>query len=500
VIPPLAALFAWPLISAALLRGLRIPLGFIVVIVAGYLLLPERFAIDLPLLPPFNKDTVPVLSIVLLALFMIGRLRETPQLAGLLPRSWIVRLLLLMIVGGAFGTALSNPDPIVEFETTLPGLRRYDGFSMALLASMMALPLLIGRKFLYRQETQRLLLVALCIAACSYAVLALYEVRMSPQLNRWFYGFFPHSWIQHVRGDGFRPLVFLQHGLQLSLFLCIATLAAAGLFRLGERYRHGLLAMVWLGVTLVLSKSLGALMIAVVLLPVVLFLNIRLQLLAAAVIGMMVLTYPVLRGAQLVPIDRVMSFVSNISADRAASFSTRLENEERMLERALQRPVYGWGGFARSRVRDEKGIDITIADGYWIIILGVGGWVRYIGEFGLIALPALFLFLQRRRIGVEREAAVLALMLSATLIDAIPNNGINPITWLIVGALWGRLEAGRQDPATVGKDPAPERGPPVYARDFSTQTEPDRSARNAQGRYTPALKPLYQRPQQTDLR
>jgi hypothetical protein len=34
-------------------------------------------------------------------------------------------------------------------------------------------------------------------------------------------------------------------------------------------------------------------------------------------------------------------------------------------------------------------------------------------------------------------------MLAGNLIDMIPNSGMTPLTWLIVGALFGRLELGR---------------------------------------------------------
>lgn len=493
MIPPIAALIAWPVISAVLMARLRIPVAVLIVILAGYLLLPERFAIDLPMLPPIDKHTVPVLSILILGLIFLHRMQQTRSLPGLVPRSWLVRGLLAIIFLGNFGTVHTNPDPIIQLLDTQPALRPYDGFSMTLNALMMVLPLMIGRKYFHSQDTHRLLLVGICIAACIYALPALYEVRMSPQLNRMIYGFFPHEWRQHIRGDGFRPLVFLQHGLDLAIFLCIAILAAAGLVRSDGSYHLGVLAVLWLTFTLVLAKSLGALMIVVLLLPLVLFMPTRLQLMAAAVIGIVVLAYPILRGAQMVPIDRVMGFAESISAERAASFNTRLENEEELLARAMERPVFGWGGYGRPQVRNEKGINISIVDGYWIIILGIGGWVRYLGEFGLMTLPPLLLFLARRRYGIGPESGVLAIMLAATLIDAIPNSNISPITWLIVGALWGRLELGRKSEAAPA-DPqtAPAGRPrPVYARDFGHKRSRGRQAREGKN---PPANPVQARP------
>lgn len=53
----------------------------------------------------------------------------------------------------------------------------------------------------------------LVIAGLIYTVPMLYEIRMSPQLHTIFYGYFPHSFGQQARGGGFRPVVFMGHGL-----------------------------------------------------------------------------------------------------------------------------------------------------------------------------------------------------------------------------------------------------------------------------------------------
>ena len=46
----------------------------------------------------------------------------------------------------------------------------------------------------------------------------LVEVRLSPQINTWIYGFFQHDFIQMMRYGGFRPIVFLPHGLWVAFF------------------------------------------------------------------------------------------------------------------------------------------------------------------------------------------------------------------------------------------------------------------------------------------
>lgn len=479
--PPLLALYIWPAISAVILSKMRLPLAILVVMFAGYLFLPVRFAIDFPLIPPMDKHVVPVLTIMVATTLIASLRMSAPHQPGLLPKSLLAKGLIALLLFGAVGTAITNGDRIVTPLEVKAGLRLYDGVSMAIISALLILPVLIGRKYFARPETHRLILIVLCVAACGYALLALYEVRMSPSLNRSVYGFTPHSWRQHVRGGGFRPMIFLEHGLRVSLFFALALIAALGLFRMGWKPGLMLAASLWLAVTLVLTKSLGAVMIAALVVPMVFFLSTRLLIFAAAAIAFSVLAFPILRGGGYVPVDRIMTFASSIDANRAGSFNVRLENEDILLERAAERPVFGWGGFGRSRVRNEKGIDIVIPDGYWVIIIGVGGWARYIGEFGLMTIPMLLLFLQRGRMNITRDTAILSIILAANMIDLIPNSGQTPITWLIAGALWGRLEykpnededdndEGTQTPS----DRRSKKPPPGYARDFGTRPPPRR--------------------------
>jgi hypothetical protein len=473
---PLLALYTWPAISLLLLRRYQLTLAILLVLVAGYMFLPSRFAIDFPLVPPINKNVVPVLTVLVFVFAIRDRINPASRLPGLVPKSVLARCLILLLILGPLGTVWANQDAIVTPLEVKRALKPYDGFAMSANAAFLILPVLVGRTFFARPEQQRLILIVLCVAACAYAFLALYEVRMSPRINRMVYGFTSHAWSQHVRGDGFRPMLFMEHGLRVALFFAMALIATVGLARMN--WRPGLMAVaaVWLLGTLVLCKSLGALIIALLVMPVVFFLNIRMMILAAAVIAMSVLAYPLLRGGGLVPVDRVSNWAASIDEARAESFGTRLRNEEQLLDRAQIKPLFGWGGFGRGRVRNEKGIDITIPDGYWIIIIGQGGWVRYVGEFGLMTLPMLFLFLRRRDLNITRDTAILSALLAANMIDLVPNSGQTPLTWLIAGALWGRLELGRYEETDNDDDgrgdppdkTATDRGKPVYARSFNT--------------------------------
>lgn len=479
-----AALLLWPAVVIVLFRFLPAREALAWGIIGGYLLLPsgERVFWDFPVIPTVNKTMIPALALVLVAAAYLRSIRPgapgqpltlpdkiAPSLRGhtilpgWLPKSTTLRVLLAMMILGSIATAMTNRDTIFIGETVLRSMSLYDAFSRIAFFMVMLLPFFLGRKFLADDAGQKTLLAAFAIAGAIYVLPALYEVRMSPQINRMVYGFFPHSWVQHIRGGGFRPLVFLDHGLLLGMYLACAVLAAAVSVRLQAENRRLLYGglVLWLLLGLVASKTLGALILAVTFLPVALFFGARSQLIVAALVASLILVYPVLRGGGLVPTDRVAEMAYNYDPDRGGSIGFRFDNEDLLLQRANQRPAFGWGGYSRGRVFDERGRDISITDGTWIITLGQSGWIGYIGMFGLLTLPIITMALRSRRYQVGLATSGLAVLVVANLVDLIPNSSLTAVLWLSAGALAGRLElsssqASQADAGAVG---SPATGP-----------------------------------------
>ena len=52
-----------------------------------------------------------------------------------------------------------------------------------------------------------------------------------------------------------------------------------------------------------------------------------------------------------------------VGDDRAGSVQFRLDNENMLAKKAMQQPLFGWGGWNRARVFDESGNDLTVTDG-----------------------------------------------------------------------------------------------------------------------------------------
>ena len=467
MIPPLAALYAWPIVVMILYRRYDLTTALILSLIPAYLLLPVRVGVDFPVLPRFDKFSIPLLSALLFSFIALRQLSANRRknmplgvLPGVLPRDPIMLGLVVLFIGGAFLTPLTNSDTLRYGPKTLQGLRPYDAFSSAMVAGMSLLPLLLARKYLGHPDAHRRLLIIIAGCGILYAFLALIEIRLSPQLSNWVYGVSVRDWAQQKREGGFRPVIFLEHSLWLGIFLATATIAAFAVWRtkISQQHKRFMFGAGLLLVTVVLSKTLGALMITLVLLPVILMLNARQQMLAAAIIGGVVVTYPLLRSADLVPVDKVVGFAMKISPERAGSLQYRLNNEDILLEKAMQRPALGWGGWGRPRVYNEKGEDDSTTDGRWVISIGLGGFARYFAEFGLLTLPMILLALRKRRYEITLITSSLCIVLCANLVDLIPNAGLTMVTWLMAGALIGRLEMARvTDSDATALEPAGRR-------------------------------------------
>ncbi|MGN7870034.1 hypothetical protein [Paracoccus sp. 22332] len=467
------AVLSWPVVVFWLFASRPPAAAVTAAILGAYLLLPGNFSIELPAVPSLNKDSIPALAAVLAAATMARpmphkALAPDMVLPGLWPRSRVVRILFIMMLAGAVATVLTNGDALRYGSTILPALRPYDAASFLGTTLFTLLPFLLARKYLAHPDAQRTLLVGLVVAGVLYSLPALYEVRFSPQLSRNIYGYFPHDWKQHIRAGGFRPVVFLHHGLWLAIFFCGSFLAALALWRSspGKDRMRWLAASGWLFMTLVLAKGVGALGIGLLLGAMILFLPVRLQVIGAAVLAATLLVFPMLRGADLVPTDTALTLAEGINSDRAASLRYRFDNEDILLDKANHRPAFGWGGWGRNRVFDAEGRDLSVTDGYWVIVIGTQGWIGYLAQFGLLLIPMIFLGLRWKQLALTPATAGLTMALTANMIDLIPNATLTPVTWLLAGALAGRLELGRV------ADPAGQPGPaePVRRSAYTRQT------------------------------
>ncbi len=446
---PLAplALLGWPAASLLLFTRFRPEVATPLAILLGELLLPQLYAFDPTGIPPLDRASIPCLSALLgCALFGRERLRTA------LPGTGIEALVAALVVG-AFLTALANRDPVQVGSVIVTGMSLYDGLSAAgAIVLTMWIPFFLGRS-LYRNPSDLVALLTVVAASMlAYSPLVLYELRMSPQLHRLVYGFHQHDFVQTFRWGGWRPMVFMTHGLTLAQFELFGAVAAIGLWRA----RCTVIGLpsgavgLFLSALLAALKSLGAVLYGALVLPLIALIRPSSQLRLASLLAALTLSYPALRALDRFPTEPLLGAVSHVSAERRQSLEFRFEHEELLLDRAFQRFWLGWGLFGRHRVRDPMtGEDTSVTDGYWLISLGSQGILGLGVTFGLLVAPVWLAAASIRRWRTPRDRLLVALvawMGTISAVNLLPNADYSPFILLLAGALTGVCEGVRSRP------------------------------------------------------
>jgi len=334
------------------------------------------------------------------------------------------------------------------------GLGAYDAAAALLYQTITwGLPYLCGRSYFSKPEGLRTLALGLLVGGLVYVPLCLWEIRMSPQLHAVLYGFHQHDWAQTLRAGGYRPMVFMQHGLMVALWMASATLIGLALW-MGARQRKvpGLaLAVAALLATTLLCRSFGATLLLVLAVGVLVAMRTLQSSWPMVLLLCVPAGYVALRSLGAWSGSELAALVARIDPERAGSLAFRLTAEEGLRVKAAERPFFGWGGFGRSFVRrsdDPERTETVITDSLWILVAG-----KY-GAFGLVSLLALFLTpllaLWRRcppRLWAEPGATLpwaLGLVLTLYALDDLVNAMENPVYLLIAGGLCGLAPTARR--------------------------------------------------------
>lgn len=344
-----------------------------------------------------------------------------------------------------------------------PGLGPYDGLS-AVVDQIVTwgLPYLFGRIYFSDPAGLRALALAIVAGGLIYVPLALFEIRMSPQLHQWLYGWHQHDWSQVKRFGGFRPTVFMAHGLMVATWFAAATLLAWWLWTT-RAARHALtipLALAWpaLALTTALCKSVNAwvsCLLGLTALVALRWTRTRLVLIALVAAAP---AYMSLRAAGLWDGHHLVAAAEQfLSPDRVDSLRFRLDNESVLATHAMRRPGFGWGRWNRNRP-DQADAGPTTTDGLWIIVLGQNGIVGLAALSAVCLLPPALLFTRCRPAALitppVAPLTVLALLLVLYLLDCLMNAMVNPIYLLAAGGLGGFL-------ATTTRPAPPARAHPT---------------------------------------
>ena len=402
--------------------------GFIV----AWLFLPQK-EFPLPGLPDFTKVSATCYGIAIATIvYDISRFRSFKF-------SW-VDLPMLVWCLCPIASSMSNE------------LGLYDGLSTALLQTITwGAPYFLGRIYLNSLQGLRQLATGIFLGGMAYVPLCLFEIRMSPQLHRLVYGFSPFSFAQTIRYGGYRPSVFMQHGLEVGMWMMAASLIGIYFWHSGAiREVYGI-PIAWLVsallVTFVLIKSTGAYFLLFLGVGILLFVwQFRSSIIVLFLIGSILLYLGQNTLTETYISDQIITSVSEIvPPERIQSLEFRFNNEEMLTDKARQRIVFGWGGWGRNRVYRYnwagKLVDVSITDSLWIIAFGQSGLVGLISVFSAFFVPAIA-FIKRypARYWFQPQvapAAVITIILILYMVDSLFNAMINPIFILACGGVAG---------------------------------------------------------------
>lgn len=407
-------------------------------VIAGFLLawmfLPQ-YTYTITGLPNYNKVSAMSYGILLGTLIFNSRVLTRFQ-----PHVGDIPMLLWCVI--PFFSSISN------------GLGAYDGASMILRrVTLWGLPYFIGRLYFHDRESLAELAFGIFLGGLIYMPFCLYEVVMSPRLHRIVYGFHPHHFGQSKRGGGWRPVVFMQHGLMTAMWMVTAWLSGYQLWRTGWLHTHfPKWKKIWtpavgaLLITVILCKSTGAL--GLMALGVLILHTIHKQWrFPLRILLILPVLYVLARGGGFWDGQNLIDLVARItSAERTQSLEFRLNNETILAEKAKERFMLGWGEWGRSFVRDDEGRPLSVPDGLWILAFGQNG------ALGLAALlltlmmpPTLFLRMYPPHRWRDPPVAAIAagpLLIALFTLDSLFNDMFNPLIMILAGGLTALWIAG----------------------------------------------------------
>ena len=416
----------WPIIAILMYKRFDTVTATFWTIVGGYMFLPAKTAIDLPLIPAIGKDEISAIAAFIGCKFIKN---EKVSLFGVGNVQKFVFGLILFI---PFMNVVFNTEPMFNGRLWIQGLTLYDAVSQVLAQYLSLLPFLIGMTIIKSRTDQEKFIHLLVNAGLVYSILILFEIRNSPQLHTWVYGFFPHDFSQTFRSDGFRAVVFMGHGLLVATFLFVCVGAAAIQVKIGREKNkvQNIIIFCYLLLVLILSKTLGALILGIIVCVSILLTGITFQKIIVRVFVLTFLLYPTLSILKLVPYDMIIDFISGFSVERAGSLSFRFTNEIAILEHAFIKLMVGWGSWGRNLLY------ASIPDGYWLIIYGTYGAIYFYALFGLF-ISGTFITISKNTEKNDKTIYFgLSLILAGVLFDQIPNSSLGASwLWLFSGLL-----------------------------------------------------------------
>lgn len=425
-------MFGWIPVVLYLFNRYPSQRAVIVSFVTGFLFLPQ--VVKYPIvqgIPPYDKMSA-IGYCVLLALILF----DSGRLSSFQP-SWVDLPMLIWClcpIASQLSNGLSPISPTTQQLITW------------------GVPYFIGRIYLNDLAALRQLAIGIFAGGMIYAPLCLLETRIAPTLHLRAYGFHARDdFSQTIRYGGYRPTVFLEHGLWVGVWMMAATLLGIWLWKTGVIKKLWGFPMSWLVpvlfITFILVKSTGAYLYLVTGVAILFSAKWSRTALPLLILIVALSTYLYLGATgTLYTIPQVRTFLaaSEVAGanERSQSLAFRIANEAVLSEKARIRMMFGWGDSGGSRIYDETGKDISVTDSIWIIVYGQQGVVGLISLTAALFVPSLaFGFLRYPASSWSNPkvapAAAIAVLLILYTMDSVLNAMFCPVFTLASGGLSG---------------------------------------------------------------
>lgn len=423
--------------------------GWIPLTIIFFLLLPPRTAVlcaviggvlflpmatyDLPGIPKYTKNTAIAVGL-LFGTFLSGARTENP----LQWKSFDIPMLLWCFFCPLATSFFNN-------------LGLYDGISGVVQFYLLwGVFYWTGRRYFTDSRSLHDLCLGMIIGGLIYVPLCIYELRMSPQLSNIFYGFFPHIWSQHFRYGGYRPVVFMQHGLMVALWMSLTFMVSFWLWR-AKRIVHlkGIpmfLAVFALFVIAILCKSVNGWFFLILGIAAYMYFAIFKSTRLYRLLILFIPLYILVRMTNILPMQYLQDKASIfLDENRVTSLTSRLVQENLFSAKSLEHPLFGWGGWNRGWPIDpDTGEKILHSvDSLWVIIFNSYGFAGLTCLF-LAMLISPWLVLKKKNQNSKCAdtlpgvyPTVLALVVVFFMLDSLFNGMVNPVYILCSGALLG---------------------------------------------------------------
>ena len=335
------------------------------------------------------------------------------------------------------------------------GLGAYDGLSeVGRHALDYLVPFVLGRVALGSEKVLDDAGRFVVGAAGIYAVLAVWEWRMSPQIHNTLYGFFQNiNFVLHHRWGFFRPIVCFPKALSLGIFFAWTSVLAVALYKARRLSR-----VVMVPPQVLVGLPIAGLFVCLSFGPWASFLLGSAMVMAGRtrgrrwIVALPILAAVIWMGGRITGLltDRQIGTITNAVAffnqDRGQSFEYRVNAETLVIDHAKERLWLGWGAWDRGRVTDENDADVAL-DGLWVILLGTNG-VLGLGAFFLWWCWPIVDWVRVSR-HATFEPATIGFVIGASIfvIFFLFNAFLNPVLILVMGGITGVLREAKLAPA-----------------------------------------------------